>query len=654
MAENFFISDKCTTCGCPDFHGDSPDTYQSGGDTWMKIHDQKISNSSKTFTFSADAVSTGSTYDAPEHLSRDGIFKITAYPVVTRPLATWYPAGQTFYGDPESWPDDCDWKSGGVTINNSFGRDQSGDAIDAPNFYTQAYREAGRRGQAISRETRVIKSWGWGFDQGAPKLYEQTGGPEEEFICHYRQSPTNNIYVNGSIGYSQLEMGDTRLRAYPNHHGSRGNLVGAIFVYLDKSKTIIGEIPDWLKTSKGYTSGVATYADHNDFRNGLNIRPHFHRHFIDWKAGDPITGQIDNIAAGSTTSGQDLTSTEWVVELWSLQTALPAEKYGAGGHYLITNDYPDKKITGIRWRRWTSSGITNTDIDLNTTTNPVGNWFWPLWTYDVDLPRSVGFTGCGNELLRFAEFEGGALGPSAPWGWFPEDEYYNPWPVYNTQYYAEAGGRKSDNFPVGPRQVGSVGNMSFGTNGSGPSITYYYASSREPANKSIMPAPYSAGGGGGLVRPNHLPETNPQGVNLNNRGGLWPLLTAQPIFDDGTFGEEMRMGAGFVGGIRGKKLKFYVGGSNSIVPDGYSGMGCNAHYPFRTNGLPWRGGGDNGTDEGVHQGYLYSGIGYATCWQIDFSPTHPENRKPDTYETCVRADGAFFHQDPLHPNFGCP
>jgi hypothetical protein len=624
----------------------------------MKIHDQKISNSSKTFTFSADAVSTGSTHAKPSHLSRDGIFKITAYPVIKRQRWQKYPgyAGVLagFYGDQESWPDDCDWVSGGVTLDNSFARDTSGDSINAPS----AERESGKRGGywgaagVLSTDTKVFKSWGWGFSEGVDGTY----------CAHYRHHKTAQFGGYGFRGYMHREV------VGGIHYLQGAAMVGAIFVYLNKSKTIIGEIPDWLKTSGGITGGSPLYSDANDYRNGLNIRPHFYRHFIDWAAGDTITGQIDNIADGSTTSGQDLTSTEWMVELWSLETALPAQKNkGAAGHYLITNDYPDKKVSGIRWRRWTSSGINSSDLEGPAA--PVGVWFWPLWTYDVDLPRTVGFTGCGNELLRFAAFEGDTpFGPSAPWGWFPEDEYFNDDPFYDRGFYrAPIGGggknpKANGNRPIRGNPVRADGNLTFGTNGSGPM--------GEIGTNPSMPVAYSAGGGGGLIRPNHFTDTGrwSKGSSLRGRGGLWPLLTAQPLFDDGTVGEEMRMGAGFFGGISSwdtNRPQFFESGYPTTwdaykglyaLSDGSAGFGCNAHYPHSWGGRPFRGGYPDGVHEGGHQQYLRWGgtAGYATCWQIDFSPTHPENRKPDTYETCVRADGAFFHQDPLHPNFGCP
>jgi hypothetical protein len=581
MAENFLLTDTCATCGCPDFFGDvSPSKIAH--DAWIKIHDQKISSGSRTFTFAADAVSTGSYYTKPADLAREGIFKVTAYPVDgTRGLQT----GNTNWNADSSpvLPSDCVWKSGGVTLDNSFYRDCSSDTFAGS---AGLDRETGRRwsaGNPIARTPKasdnVLHNWGWGFDEG-----------QGTYCAHYRE-----VSDTASGIYNFQVLDDPSLRA------------GAIFVYLDKTKITFGEIPSYLADANLSTDPAYDPQQHG---NRYNVRPHMNRHFIDRTEGDQITGEIDSL--DSRVSG-----VEWVVELWALQTNLPDHGDRLGnGYYAVSNLYPDKRISGVRWRRWASSGFhRQTFWPSPPSVHPVGNQFWPLWSYDVTLSRSVAFSSCPTpEILDM----GLGSTPCAPWGWIPEQFYYDGaagWVAnqpYRSTYAAQT-------------QVGLGGNMTFGISGA---IGVYFMNEQF----SDLPAPMPAGSGGGLLRQNTLPYDRHGPAWANRaRGGLWPLLTAQPLFDDGTEGREMRMGAGFIGG------------------DGGSGMGCNAHYPMVRNHPTY--------NMGFVEGEWQTGSAvtdFSTCWQLDFSPAHPQNREPDSFETCVRADGAFFHQDPTHANFGCP
>ena len=641
MAAPFILSDNCTTCGCPNFHTDEFDKAPQG-DVWRKIHDQKISNSAKTFTFSPDAVSTGSKYSKPTQLADDNIFKITAYPVIQRSTGA-TGGGGAWHAGSWSYPDDCEWKSGGVTLDNSFARDQSGDNINAL-LPAGLKRETGERfsgGQVggISGDSRVSKSWGWGFAEG-------TG----TYSSHYR----NWNKYGGYNGYIHNDAGlDT---------GAMNT--GAIFVYLDKTKITFGEIPSWLQTS---ISPHAPTTDPNNYQNPHNVRPHANRHFIDRTEGDSITGQIDNITDGTTTGGVDRRGDEWVVELWVLESALPSRRYETTGTYLVSNQYPNKRIAAIRWRRWTASSITDYWLeggaDWGGSSEPAGYWFWPLWQIDIDLPSYVDFTDCGTEVLQFPQTGAGMIA-AAPWGWTPENEYFNPadevrtavgtpnWPngssFGNAAIYNSPNGSQLNYYVGGsvPAGIGATGNYTFATGGS-------FVGNTSPNDPSTtMPTRYlPAGQGMGLVRQNlldgaHVPD-------LKDRGGLWPMLTAQPLFEDGTTGYEMRMGANSVRAMRFMGLRNYTG-SAVVTQTGWSGVGCNAHTPNNFRGENWQ----YYVNEGDWQKYMrLENLGvenHATCWQIDFSPVHPQNRQVDAWETCVRADGAFFHQDPLAPNFGCP
>jgi hypothetical protein len=391
---------------------------------------------------------------------------------------------------------------------------------------------------------------------------------------------------------------------------------GAIFVYLDKTKITFGEIPSYLADANLSTDPAYDPQQHG---NRYNVRPHMNRHFIDRTEGDQITGEIDSLDSR-------VAGVEWVVELWALQTNLPdqGDKLG-NGYYAVSNLYPDKRISGVRWRRWASSGFhRQTNWPSPPSVHPVGHQFWPLWSYDVTLSRSVAFSSCPTpEILEM----GLGSTPCAPWGWIPEKFYYDDrFAVLN---------QPSRMYTTPTAQVGPSGNMTFGVSGA---IHVGFIDD--------TPTPMPAGSGSGLLRQNTLPydRHGPAWVT-RARGGLWPLLTAQPLFDDGTEGREMRMGADFVGGtwMQGS------GHSGQIGRMGYSGFGCNAHYPMVRNHPTY--------NMGYVEGEWQTGSAvtdFSTCWQLDFSPAHPQNREPDSFETCVRADGAFFHQDPTHANFGCP
>jgi hypothetical protein len=377
MAHTFshlLLKDDCDVCGCAwNWAGAGPS--DGGHSDWATVDSVIVSAASPNWNFGARGA---------------GIWKITSeqvYEAANNLPLTWF-----------SYFDDLNWNSGGVTLDNSGGRDRSHhhQFYDVTNRYLQpnGHYSFG----CAPRMPSSVANWGKGFDEtGDNANINHESGAEG---WH-----TYNTDGNPASGWDHPH----RWRFLLRHYTPRN--CGAVFVWMS-------DVNHYALPAKitGDASDLGTWP-FTDFRIGgtdrrlgsnplTRLKDIFRRQILPHSVGGTISGSISDVTADQRHTSFDLYANQrWKIRLHKL--APTPDTVWLENHYA-------RALKGLRLKRWTGHIGGSGDYKIHCA------WTFPLWSYDIilDRPAPAQMSECSFHHFKTS----GGLGP---YTWTPEGEWGN-------------------------------------------------------------------------------------------------------------------------------------------------------------------------------------------------------------------------------------
>jgi len=363
MAHTFshlLLKDDCDVCGCA-WNWAGVGQREGGHSDWATVDSVIVSAASPNWNFGARGA---------------GIWKITSEQV--------YETGNLLSGSSFSFYDDLNWHSGGVTLDNSGGRDRSfqqqfGRFVQARYLRPNGHFYYG----CAPRRPSSVANWGKGFDE--------TG------------DNANINHESGAEGWHTYKIGIS------SHYTDRN--CGAVFVWMSDVNhyALPAKITD-------DTHDLGTWP-FTDFRTGgtarklgsnplTRLKDIFRRQILPHSVGGTISGSISDVTADQRHTSFDLYANQrWKIRLHKL--APTPDTVWLENHYA-------RALKGLRLKRWTGHVGGSGDYKIHCA------WTFPLWSYDIilDRPAPAQMSECSFHHFKTS----GGLGP---YTWTPEGEWGN-------------------------------------------------------------------------------------------------------------------------------------------------------------------------------------------------------------------------------------